>query len=381
MTIKNNVASNLSSLAMPIRGATTPSEKANISPDNSAIIILKQEKPVSQRYFISGSVQIGRAHDLNWAVEDRKIPPQFQQLEAVISIDEAEYASRNHAGIYRDNDGKFYLIDLNSLNHTFVNGRDISSESGNPVPRMLVLDDVISIPEDLELKVVGFKNSNQNNHCFMVGGENLMGVRKNLDELEAQLIKRGFEGNVVKLYLPDATKERILERLEEATYLTTSDSHFIFYYSGHGDKKGLALDNLNTISPLELYSKLGNIRGKKAIILDCCHAGVFLSRKNKKKVPSNCLILTASSESGKAYSMPNDVIADGAYMGRFSAALVEYLDQNKGRIDLRDFKERLDSVFKSGAMSIYYQEPKVTGGRFTIMTACSAIKGKVIHKI
>lgn len=340
--------------------------------DKKQIMILKQEKPVSQRYFIAGPTQIGRAHDLNWAVEGRKIPPQFQQLEAVISIEGAEFTSRNHAGIYRDDDGKFYLVDLNSLNHTFVNGEDIGSDSGNPVPRALALDDTISISRDLELRVVGFKNLNHNNHCFMVGGENLLGVKKNLDELEAQLIKRGFEGNVVKLYRRDATRERILEQLEEAAYLTTPDSHFIFYYSGHGDKKGLALDNSNTISPKELYSKLDNIRGKKAIILDCCHAGVFLSRKNKNRVPPNCLILTASSESGKAYyGLSNDTIAGGAYMGRFSAALVEYLDQNKRRLDLRDFKQKLDDVFRDNEISIHYQDPKIMGGPFTVMTAHS----------
>lgn len=339
------------------------------------VMILKQEKPVSQRYFISGPTQIGKAHDLNWAVEDRKIPPQFQQLEVVISIDEAKYASRNHAGIYRDNDGKFYLVDLNSLNHTFLNGEDISSGTGNPIPRALTLNDVISVPGDLELKVVGFKNAERNNHCLMVGGENLMGVRTNLDELEAQLTRRGFEGNVVKLYRRDATRKIILEQLEEAAYLTTSDSHFIFYYSGHGDKKGLALDNWNTISPSELYSKLENIRGKKAIILDCCHAGVFLSRKNKKKVPPDSLVLTASSESGKAYyGFSSDTIAGGPYMGRFSAALVEYLDHNKGRLDLRDFKQRLDEVFRNNEVSVYYQEPIVTGGRFTILTTCSVKK-------
>lgn len=341
--------------------------------DNKQIMILKQEKPVNQTYVISGPTQIGRSYGLKWAVEDRKMPVQFRQLEAVISIEESIRVSRNHAGIYRDDDDKFYIVDLNSKNHTFVNGVDISSGSGSPVPRVLALDDVIAFSDDLELKVTGFKEVNHNNHSLLIGcdGGNLRGVKKDLDELEMQLVKRGFEGNVVKLYNEDATKKKILRQLEQAAYLTTPDSHFIFHYSGHGNKNGLDLNPLDVISPSELYLKLANIRGKKAIILDCCHAGVFLSEKNKKEVPPDSLILAASSTSGNAYETQNYALTDGAYMGRFSAALVKYLDTNKERLDLKDFKQKLDEIFKQDLFSIYYQEPEITGEPFTIMTAHS----------
>lgn len=341
--------------------------------DNKQIIILKQEKPVNRIYVISGPTQIGRAQRLKWEVQNRKMPPQFSQLEAIISVEESTRVSRNHAGIYRGEDDKFYIVDLNSKNHTFVNGENISSGSGDPVPKMLALGDMIAFSDDLELKVVGFKDVNRNNHCLLIGsdGGNLKGVKKDLDELEMQLVKRGFAGNIVKLCGEDAAKNKILGQLEQAAYLTASDSHFIFHYSGHGNKNGLDLNPFEVISPSELYSKLANIRGKKAIILDCCHAGIFLSEKNKKEVPPNCLILAASSKSGKAYEQPNYAIAGGAYMGKFSAALVEYLDDNKKKLDLRDFKQKLDEIFKSDMVSIYYQEPIITGGSFTMMSAPS----------
>jgi len=59
----------------------------------------------------------------------------------------------------------------------------------------------------------------------------------------------------------------------------------------------------------------------------------------------------------------------------FTATLVDYLKEHKGRLDLKDFKYELDKKFgKESDISIHCQEPHGTGNSFTIMTARSQIR-------
>ena len=62
---------------------------------------------------------------------------------------------------------------------------------------------------------------------------------------------------------------------------TGDDDLIIFYYSGHGSTDGsLVIDNdpeeKEYIAPDELIAALSAIGGKKCVILDSCHSGVFI---------------------------------------------------------------------------------------------------------
>lgn len=62
---------------------------------------------------------------------------------------------------------------------------------------------------------------------------------------------------------------------------TGDDDLIIFYYSGHGSTDGsLVIDNgpdtKEHIAPDELIAALSSIRGKKCVILDSCHSGIFI---------------------------------------------------------------------------------------------------------
>lgn len=343
------------------------------------VLVLKQEKPIEQTYLISGPTQLGRAVDLSWYVEDREIPPEFKKLEVFISILDDPCVSRNHAGIIPI-DNSFHLVDLNSGNGTSLNNHKIHQ------PVQLSISDKITVGK-LELLVDNIRSISQDNHALLLGhdGGNLKGVKNDLDRFAEKLEKRGFTGNITKLYNGAATKSNVLAYLDQLAYLTVPESHFLFFYSGHGSSNGLHLGNRaffdlfglgsKEISPHDLYPRLANVRGKKALILDCCHAGKFIDDKNSSKIPYHTLVLAGSSAAGKAYEGPNHSLADGDYMGRFTVALIKYLDQNKGILNLKDFQKELDKTFSNSPFrSFHKQKPKITGVDFTVLPSATYCK-------
>jgi hypothetical protein len=340
-------------------------------------LTLKQEDPL-QRFVIAGPAQLGRADDINWHATERQIPSIFSELEVAIEVKGAATISRNHAAIYpgnTDSDTGFLLSDLNSMNGTFLNGENTNPERRKHDPRRLAEGDRVRFAHDLELVVEQIGARGADNYALLVAhdGGNLRGVMNDLNLLEEKLVRRGFAGNIFRLHNGDAATENIMRRLEQIAYHTTPDSHMIFHYSGHADKTGL---NLNTkqLSPAELYQKLANIRGKKAVILDCCHAGTFIDEQNAARIPPQTLVLAASRSDGKAYE-GKTLLAGGEYMGRFTAALVKYLDSRKEGLNLKDFAEALREQFGAGApIAIKYQEPRIVGASFTILPAYSKIR-------
>jgi len=188
--------------------------------------------------------------------------------------------------------------------------------------------------------------------------------------LKKELERRGFEGNIRQLYNGDATRSNLLSYLDSVAENATRYSHFIFHYSGHGSRSGLCLGimGLGTVTPENFYAALAKIKGKKAVILDCCHAGVFINENNKKHMPDNTLVLAASSEQGKAYEPQDWAVAGGKHMGRFTSALVRYLDNHTHRLNLRDFEREIQREFPPGFFGYYCQEPQVTGDAFTMLT-------------
>lgn len=324
------------------------------------VLILEQKTPENQLFMIAGPAHIGRCKVMDWAVKERPMPEEFGRLELLIVVDDDIDISRNHAGILPDSEG-FNIVDLNSLNGTYVNRERINA------PVRISVGDEITIG-NLVMYAKEIKDSELNHHALLVGNEggNLRGITRDLDEIARSLDKRGFHGNITRLYNQMATTKNIGNYLRQVSYLTTSDSHFFFYFSGHGNDEGISLAD-GCLKPIDLYDLLRLARGKRAMVLDCCHAGVFLDEEAKTIMPPNTLVLAASSKHGKAFEGPEFRIAGGNYMGDFSAALVQYLKENRQSLDLSDFQSALNHRFKDHFT--IYQSPSVYGESFTMRVA------------
>lgn len=314
--------------------------------------------PDGRTYVVEGYTQIGRSPELGkWVYEDRPKPDDFERINMLIVL-ESTGVSRSHAGIFPSENG-FYLVDFKSMNGTYLNGE--------PVRRYVDISEGDTIGFGLGGPTLRIDKTfdTVENYALLVGhtGGNLRGVRKDLDELGDRLSRRNFQV-VRRMY--DPKKIEVLQALDEVARSTTSDSHFLFHYSGHGSGRGLSLDS--TVTPSELYTNIRNIRGKKAIILDNCRAGVFVNDENRNLIPPQSLVLAGSSERGKAYER-REAIAGGEYMGRFTAALVEFLDSKDRRFNLRDFEAVMRNTFGDPPFSMYYQEPNIAGSQcFTVHT-------------
>ena len=293
---------------------------------------------------VGKNAQLGRAEDLEWAT-NRPIPKEFKNLELAVTVHAGNNPvciSRNHCAIlYNSKKEIFTIMDLRSKNGTYLNSKKLTPcikyglEQGDVIELSAgngVLDIENTIDESL------------NNYALLVAHDELglAGGRNSLRAIGSQLNRRGFKNNVLKLYGPKATKKKVMNYLEKLNPLTTPNSHFLFYYSGSGDR-GIKLVNGEEITQAELYSTFANMRGKKAVIFDCCDASDFLDSWHV--LPHQTIVVgTRNSGKPKHYcdgSAASGALVFGNFMGELTSAFVEYLDHNPGRLNLRDLKDRL----------------------------------------
>ena len=234
-------------------------------------LILTQDN--GQRFVVGGPTQLGRSklEDRNtWAVPSRARSDLFQDLEVLIRIEECGSISRNHAGIYRRDD-QYFLLDLNSLNGTTINGVNINPDPDNQQLRQLHENDVISLAKRITF-TVSFSETTK--YALLVGnGENHTGAMyTTFSALQQQLRRRDFE--VHYLLGDDASKQEIKSKLEEFRHLTVKDSQFFFAYHGHGSYHGLTAAG-QIINPRELYERIARLKGEKVIFIDACNFGTY----------------------------------------------------------------------------------------------------------
>jgi len=336
------------------------------------ILVISDKGPNKRRFFLSEPTHLGRYDHVEWAVRNRQIPMVFKDLKVAIEIYHDIFISRNHAGILPSKNGSFFVVDLNSRNGIYLNGARVPSETSGRPRVTLSKGDVIALSSYTSFSVENVGESVDGHIALLVGNEggNLRGVHADLEELTRKLSTRGFAGNIHQLYNSGATCSAILGRLDEIAYSSVPDSHFFFHYSGHGNEKGLCAGE-KELTPDDLFSRLRNIRGKKAVVLDCCHAGIFID--NPLLIPEHTLLLLASSREGPAYEKKTER-AGGAFMGRFTAALVKYLDAHREEIDLQAFGEILKTAFNDQVdVKIYQpQAPSIHGDRFTVFSSYSS---------
>ena len=106
----------------------------------------------------------------------------------------------------------------------------------------------------------------------------------------------------------------------------------MLFYHGHGGDYGFSLGNpRQTLDPKKLYKRLAKLRGNKALIVDACRAGVFLTDHNKQYIPPNTLVIVACGPEGNAgETQIQDHFGNGmVYEGRLTKSLVKWLEENR----------------------------------------------------
>ena len=319
---------------------------------------------------ISNSVQMGRSTQERWhrwAVQDREQPPEFAGLEAFLPIDGMN-VSRNHAAITQ-REGEYFLVDLNSLNGTYLNGQDVNPHRRNPQPFLLREGDCISLNGEkinLDVKFTQFMN-----YALLVAGsgDHPTSPDNNIELIGQELTKRGYV--VQTLTGEQATKQAVRDSIRELSNLTVPESHFFFSYYGHGNTLGIKL-NGQIMNPRELYKELQKVRAQTAVIIEACHSGIFVNAENADRIPEGVLVLTASAADRGA--VETRLLQDEPeYVGRFTKALVEYLRTNREEFNLKEFYR---SMHDNTHHTLLLQEPGMHGTTYTIPRATSMLNLK-----
>ncbi len=289
------------------------------------------------------------------ACTHRPLPAEFAQAETVIAIDPVyRYVSRNHALLLPEGE-KYSLLDLNSLNGTYVGENRIQQKT------LLREGEVFSLGSTNRFGVqfsLHYSPAQLTNAALLAGysGGNLRGIPRDMDEMKKFLESRkGFAGNISLLLEGFTTYENIISSLEQYKRTLTEESLFLFYFAGHGKaERGLGL-RWGYLSPQELYAHLDNIRGQKIVIIDACHAGKFLEQQY---LPENTLAFVATHAEQVAYEGFHGTLSDADYMGHFTRALLKVLEERPHQVDLKKLRTEVGQNFR---LAKHGQEPQVRG--------------------
>ncbi len=346
---------------------------------NAQTIRLRQ-RGTSLEFVLQGPTQIGRHPPEQkglWAVPERQKPGIFADLEAYIQIMGDISVSRNHCGIKppTEEGEKFSIFDLNSKYGTRVNGLNINPDPTEYPPLVpLHQGDIIQVGHS---SFIVDRLEHPLDYAILVGrGQDHAGALENdLVAIEHELSKRGYTTRVLKW--EEATKQNVKDAIRELLYFIVPDSHVFLYFTGHGGPNGFMLGG-QVLNPGELYHLLSTLRGKKAVVIDACNAGLFVNEHNRAKIPENVLVLAASGENKEAAETVLLTGANGAghgYMARFSKALADYLRESSGSFDLRDFYAH---IRQSGMPNLILQEPVMCGGSYTVPQNVSVLVSEVV---
>lgn len=357
---------------------------------NTQTIRLRQ-RGTSLEFVLQGPTQVGRhppEQKSQWAVPERQKPALFETLEAYIQVLGDNTVSRNHCAILppEKEGGRFSVINLNSKNGTYLlrstpERHHLMEERINPQPTehperiLLHQGDIIRVGDT---SFIVDRLERPLDYAILVGrGQDHAGALENdLVAIEHELSKRGYKTQVLKW--EDATKQNVKDAIRLLSYVTVPDSHVFLYFTGHGGPNGFMLGG-QVLNPGELYHPLSALRGKKAVVIDACNAGLFVNEHNRAKIPENVLVLAASGENKEAAETVLLTGANGAghgYMARFSKALADYLRESPGSFDLRDF---YNHIKENGMPNLVLQGPVMCGGSYTVPQNVSVLVSEVVE--
>ena len=176
-----------------------------------------------------------------------------------------------------------------------------------------------------------------------------------VDLMEYILNKKGY--NINSLNYGYGNKDCIEKALGQLADKSTEESQTFIYFSAHGtdgkqtnpktkrggepsiepnakpntEQKGICIfGSSNIISPEELYKMVGKIKGKKAIMIDSCHSGIFVDYIRKHEEIGDChihyYVVIAACPAGKT-TKSNQRWWNG-YVGHLTFGFYIAIEQN-----------------------------------------------------
>ena len=359
---------------------------------------------------VEGNTQVGRGRgerrDPPTWYTDRPKPPDFAELDLAIDIDGSPYMSRNHAGIRREG-AHFTVQDLNSLNGTYCNGRKLA-----PGTRYLLSPaDLISMGVDTFLvgetpetladwdsgrdRTVRLASHRPEWYLGVAGFDPRGPARRvfynSVVRVAHQLHRRGYHTEVRGIKPTDIPEghSRVIEAIQRSEILETlaarglaadGSAHTFLQYSGHGTPEGLIVNEGEVLTPHALLDVVGSIRGKKCLVIDACHAGVFLA--DPPRIPPQTAILVATrAEDGEAYAEAGhaDPTVTDLPMTNLSRRLWGLLRDRQGTFDILNERAALEAEFpRNDDEMMYVQTPKMNTAAYTVCLRSSYIQAPVM---
>ncbi len=162
------------------------------------------------------------------------------------------------------------------------------------------------------------------------------------------LRERGFE--TTTLSREECNETNIFRNLEQIAKTSNDPSQTLFYYAGHypiyfsqtGEplmtQEGVLVkgeDDAGRLSPQELFYNLRNPKGKKAIIIDACHSGIYPDYARDKKPIKNYVVIAACPAGTE--TLFGKVFIQGRWTGALTYGIYQTLTNNK-KVNLSEAK-------------------------------------------
>ncbi|MEA3378181.1 MAG: caspase family protein [Nanoarchaeota archaeon] len=197
-------------------------------------------------------------------------------------------------------------------------------------------------------------NVNKNKKALLIGNKSkdkdlLIETIDDVHAIRGMLKYKGFgEENIQELIDKNSSPENILSTLEEMVRQSSNKDTTIFYYTGHGLNG--ALDTyLNPLETNEFYKIFNKIKGKKAIIIDCCYAESFCRDLDKQTI-----FLGSSQKDSEANYTNGEICISSftkilaSFLNQFNKVNLLYLEESYFNEELEEFtspKEKAQKVF------------------------------------
>jgi hypothetical protein len=325
--------------------------------------LILTRKPGNNVYTISGPVLLGRERVVIKNRDDLRREYTFEGEVDALKVSDEVTVSRNHLFLYPDSClGGYRAVDL-SENGTYLNGSKMAYKGSHSVD---CTDTFYLGGVSLVVERVPYRRGRRFGLFVANDGRDLgEAVKNDMSCLGAEMRNRGFRWNTRSLL--NASKELVLSSLDEIASRAEENSLTVFFFSGHGLRTfGLSMkSSLMTrlgfgsyISPDDLFNKLNQIKGKHAVILDCCNGGYFAENLNFYR--NRTAVLAATSARGSAYPNAGDVS-----FGRFTEIFLRYCSNHRGSFSLND---QGFLAFLKKEISFYreVQEPEFAGCDFVL---------------
>jgi hypothetical protein len=157
------------------------------------------------------------------------------------------------------------------------------------------------------------------------------------------LERRGFQSKI--LSQGACTKRRINEELGKIAESSSSISKTFLYYGGHYPVErsqpggsfltyqGFRIGEGEKLSPEEMFSALSPLKGRKAVVIDACHSGLYTEYVKKHNPIRNYVVIAACPRGTE--TLFGKVFIKGRWTGALTYGIYKALSEER-KINLSD---------------------------------------------